>query len=179
MIRVDNLQFAAAPRTGSTWLLHALEAYGIQGQKTHIHHPHEAGKSPHTVRVSLVRHPADWFASYYAAIYPGLIDVRCVDVMAVDRDLSFDGFIKAYLRNRPGEYGRIITAYNADVYLRIEDCPLALTAFMLSMKRKPQKEVPSGAVNATKFRNLPVLNNHLRKAVMEAESKLCESFDYR
>ena len=126
MIRYGLFDFAAPPRTGTTWFLKAatMAALGelskFDVHKVFIERPrHEVAR----MRVSLVRHPATWLRSYYSEIYPGVVGVPAVDVFGtIAADDVFDWMDKC-VDSLPGQVGAMFAAYEADSCLRMEDFP--------------------------------------------------------
>lgn len=180
MIDFRFFQYAGPPRTGSTWVLHAAHACGLgQGSKSHVHLPFEGRWTK--FRVITVRNPCDWLVSYWSELYPGKMGLAEVDVLAELPGQFFDEFIQAYLKQCPGQVGRIFSSYNADTCLRLEDFPISWME-LLSIYRVPyvlrQKAMEVFRINSCRFEK-PTWPIHLRRQVAEAEWETMERFDYR
>ncbi len=178
----DRFHFAACPRTGSTWFIKAAAIAGLgEAFKAKLHDPFPArAQRLASLRVSLVRHPCDWLASYWASIHPGRVGVREVDALPVAM-ASFDSFIKAYLRSMPGQVGRIFASYNADTYLRLEDMPWAAVELFetIGVQRGQTALVEKlDPQNVTRQELRPHWDAKLRRRVLEAEQEMCERYDY-
>jgi len=185
MINYRSFLFAAAPRTGTTWVLHAAEAVGLgEGSKAHVHIPFDDPLETPTegFRVSLVRHPCSWLLSYYCSVYPGFIGVPAVDRFRYFDAPTFEIFIQHYLREFPGEVGRMFESYRAQSYLRTEDFPWGFLELLRAV------EVPQHERDACV--KIPKQNEHNRKhvrprfprslwnKVMEAERPMAKRFGY-
>lgn len=179
-VEYPKFHFAAIPRTGSTWFLAACRAAGIgEGAKSKVHIPFpERGA---TLRVSMVRDPADWIRSYYTAIYPGKTGIPIIDALASDRSLAkFDDYVRWYLHTMPGQYGRIFDSYDADITLRIEDAPWCFIEFADTFKTLTQYQVDC-VRNLTKInpsKKKSTWNKKLRKKMLESEEELCDRYEY-
>jgi len=154
----------------------ALAGLGV-GFKASVHLPHAS--SPAQARVMTVRHPCDWLRSYYAEIHRAYLGIPAVDRFFYLPDMSFDEFIRQYLKDIPGGVGAMFVEYGADVCLRIEDAPWCLFEFLESMgvPAAARKSFLSlGPVNVN--RRLPRWNPALRDRVVEAERECLQNFDY-
>lgn len=180
MIDYGKFQFACPSRTGTVWFLEAarLAGFGLATTKTQAHTLFPS-KRECGFRVTLVRHPCDWLASYFEAIRQKMLDVDCLVSWGQLDHTSFDGFIRSYLNEMPGAVGRLYAIYKADSYLRIEDMPWAFIELMEMIDvpyERRRRIVSIGKRNASG--SLPLWNRRLRELVLEAESKPCCDFDY-
>lgn len=180
MIENKYFQFAAAPRTGTTWFMKACEDAGLgRGFKAHVHDPFP-GRTGLCFRVSLIRHPIDWLASYFANIHGSNLGLLPLEVIRTLPTGDFEQFIQAYLDICPGEVGRIFVMYGADSYIKVEDFPNAfselLAAFDLS--KRTQRRCHLIPVCNQSRKEKPVWNPQLRAAVMAAEEKFMRDFEY-
>lgn len=172
-------RFASAPRTGTTWFLKACSAVGLGvGFKASAHTPHNP-KDRTSFKVSLARNPCDWLASYYTAIHRGCTNVTCVDRFMKMRDDSYESFVLSYLTMMPGAIGEMLTEYNADSYLRIEDMPWAFVELLESLgvpRHLRQRCYNLGKQNVSK--RVPRMPSRLRRRILESESRMVEDFGY-
>lgn len=185
MLNVNDLfQFATAPRTGSTWFLKACHAAGLgELSKSRVHIPPAANHKGFVV--TLVRHPCDWLAAYYAAIFPGSVGVPQIDALRqlqTYEDRGFDHFIYTILdRHEPGVVGRVFDAYRANSCLRIEDTPWNVIELFDTLRVPRAMRSPIANIdkqNTTKVDRLPQWDTSLRRRVIEAEREFCDRFDY-
>lgn len=177
MIRYPDFDFASPPRTGTTWFVQAC-AFTPLGERSRgqVHLPHD--DSP-TLKITHVRHPCDWLASYFQTIQGGYLDVPCVDAFRFLDFTTFSLFIKSYLKTMPGAVGRMFTAYRAASYIRLEDEPFGLLSLLRSCEIKGDETKIRVLAPANRARkHLPIWEKHLRDAVMEAEKEFVEEFDY-
>ena len=171
--------FSCVPYSGEDWFTKAAQCAGLEYKSLHqAHPPFQARKTQDEIRVSLVRHPCDWLEQVYVAHQHGSLN-GYAGRFGLLRTESFPLFIYHYLDMIPGEITQLWKQYEADVYQRYEDQPLALAELLESL------DVPTCFVELVKqvpkagpvFRN-PVWDKSLRRLVMETESELCEHFDY-
>lgn len=194
-VEYERFQFASAPRTGSTWFLKAASISGLgDGSKSKVHIPFPDDNSK-TLRVSMVRRPVDWMASYWASIYPGSVGIHHIDALGTyqwgDKDSAgytsrsgviqnFDDFVRHYLKYMPGQYGRIINHYQSDNVIRIEDTPWCFIEFVEGFKSLSPHQIESlrnlNKQNSSK--HLPVWNKKLRRKVIEAEEEIYDRYEY-
>lgn len=132
--------------------------------------------------MSTVRHPADWLKSYYATIWPGQIQVSCVDGLRLlcHGKETFDDLIRKYLLSR-WSIGGMFDAYGADVVIRIEDLPWAFVEFLESVgvgRKDRGKCLSVPVVNESKLGRFPRWNPCLRDRVIESEWNMAEKYDY-
>jgi len=181
MIAYPGFMFAAPPRTGSTWFIHACSLYGLgDGIKSKVHIPFPDGSSNFTV--SLVRHPYSWLVSYYHALKGGAVNVVIVDKLCSIAATSetVEVFILRYLDQMPGHVTMIFDEYKASTVMRLEDFPWAPLEFFASiaLNKKGAQDVRAlMPVNATKGEyHKP--NKSLKCQVVDAEKELCERYNY-
>lgn len=179
MIRYGHFDYAAAPRTGTSWFVLAAYSAGY-GNGGHFY-VHDLFPTKHdgTLRISTVRHPADWLMSYYNAIYPAKIGVEQVDRFAGLTGRSFDQFVANYLQHMPGSIGKMMCSYDADSFIRIEDTPLAFADLMKSMG--VSEKVASrcyGITRANASHRKPYWSPSLLDRVIEAEHDFVTHFEY-
>ena len=182
MIDYGLFRFASPPRTGTTWFRKACLACGLGDPgRTGVHEPHE-DEPTSILRVSLVRHPADWLRSYWSSIHPGVIGVSAVDSFRhLGREGGFDRFVRECLQFAPGQVGLMVERYNADTVLRLEDMPWALIELLESLgvpESKSRRCLSLGPQNTSSSGLLPAWSAVLRRRVMAAEEELAERFDY-
>ena len=181
MIHYDLFQFASAPRTATAWIRRAAAMTGlVESGVADVHAPFPELYNATILRVGCVRHPCDWLASYWASINPALIGLPEVDAFQGDVS-NFDLFVRRYLDERPGTVGKMMTSYNADSYLRIEDLPMAFVEMIdsLGMPRcMAERCIGNRPINPTPLNKRPVWNRQLRDAVIRAEVHFLERFEY-
>lgn len=180
MIEYKNFSFAAPPRTGSTSFLSMANLVGLgerQKTKAHIPPPNNYGGFV----VSMVRHPFDFLISYFLALRGGATGVDCVDVFTFARHHdSPESFIRRYLRDIPGQVGKMFDIYQANSIIRLEDLPLAAEEFFESVG------VPSSTAKMVSLitpqnarKGQPhIVDKKLRRAVVEAEKDFCDRYEY-
>lgn len=183
MIRYgDRYVFASAPRMGTTYFLKAMAMVGFkEGFKAHAHNPIET-KGPADFVITLVRHPVHWLRSYYQALKGGKCGVSIVDELAMaSREAEdFSAFVRTYLKKHAGHVGEIVAAYKADSVFRVEDFPWNLLEWFDSLgihKSVASKIRFLTPQNVWKGED-PPLSKRLRNRVLEAESDLCELYEY-
>lgn len=145
--------------------------------KARVHEPHDNGSS--VLKVSMVRHPCDWLASYWNEIGNARLGIP-TDVFAPLPADDFDDFVRAYLKKIPGAIEQIFDAYHGDSYLRLEDQPWALEELLESVGvSKPMRELVlmTDVVNQSK-NEIPIWSKSLRRRVEDAERGLMERFNY-
>lgn len=179
MINFKLFEFAAPPRTGSTWFIHAMAAAGlVTDHKNQVHVPFPDAEQT-AIRVSLVRHPCTWLRSYYGEIHPSILHVDCVDTFRKLPSSSFDDFVRKYLRRMPGGVDRMYSGYRADTVLRMEDYPWNVIDLLESVgipKEKRESCLRLPIVNASG--KLPYWKPALRERVLEAERRLLDRYEY-
>ena len=178
MIDYGLFVFAGAPRTATTWIRHAAADMGFLSSGR-VHEPHSADSSK--IRLSTVRHPADWLQSYYAEIWPGQIQIDCVDGLrrACNGTESFDDFIRLYL-DGSWTVGGMFAAYGADMMIRVEDLPWAFFEFAGSVgvcRASWDKCLLIRPANASRKKK-PEWNPLLRARVCEKEADFMERYEY-
>ena len=180
MIDYGKFAFAAAPRTGTSWVRSAACAAGLgEHPSTYVHIPTEP--SPNRFSVSMVRHPCDWLLSYWHSLKGGVIGVKSVDMFAkCCWDSTFDLFIRRYVAMMPGEVGRMFFSYQADSYLKTEDLPwafdelLGMVGVSEALRTKARTLGPQNTTNKIRACWHP----SLRQRVLDAEREMIEHFDY-
>lgn len=182
MIDFGPFQFAGAPRCATTWILHAVSAVGMGDfSKASVHIPHQPPKRGETekLKASMVRHPYDWLASYYAATKLGHTGVPAVDRFQVLPFGSFKTFVEGYLREMPGAVGNIFSSYGANILLKVEDLPWCwmelLSMVGVSEARWRRCE---GVTRQNWCQRLPKLDSRLKRAVMRSEREMVERYEY-
>ena len=187
-IDYKHFRFATAPRTGTTWFIQACEAAGLgKGYKAHVHAlftDEEKG----AFKVSLVRHPYDWLTSYFKAILPGSTGVPEVDKLRFIRsdvpmstmiDSDFENFVNQYLRECPGQVGRMFDSYGADSYLRLEDMPYAASELFASFDVPPHLRNKCRYIDPqNKSKQYITKDLELYSRVMEAEREMVDKYEY-
>jgi hypothetical protein len=178
MIDLQLFQFSTAPRTGTAWLLKAASLAGLgDHSEDKAHQPHATGPSQ-LLRVSLVRHPCDWLASYYSGVHRRSTNSPADSFMQCDNS-SFESFVRSYLRTMPGGVGQVFFAYNADSYMKLEDMPWAFAELLESagVPRPLRQRIYDLKAQNCSSRRVS-LKGKLRRQVLEAEERLVEEFDY-
>jgi hypothetical protein len=181
MIDYGLFHLASAPRTGTTWVRRAADLAGLRELYSRdIHTPFSEDNPWKVIRLACVRHPCDWLASYYVMINPGHVNVPQVDQFR-STEKTFDEFVRRYLDEFPGAVGRMLTSYNAESYLRIEDLPSAFVEFLepLGVARWLRERcLECGPDNITHPAKRPRWNKQLKDAVVRAEVQFLERFEY-
>lgn len=183
MIDFQLFNYAGPPRTGTTWMAHAMyAATGVETFKTHVHVPWTVSQEIGELRVTTVRHPLNWLASYYREIHSGSIGVPVVDRFAKEIQAdSFSAFVRDYLDKTPGQVGRIFDSYSANICLRVEDFPHNLIELLRSLgipyAQAVKAHIPAKNTAKQKSR-LAIWNPALLTAVAESERDTMERFGY-
>ncbi len=173
MINFNDFCFAAAPGTGASWFLEAMQLYGFGPQFIHQVHQTFEGSNPYQFKLSIVRHPLSWLTWYFLQgrrhNYPELVDFSRLDA-------SYYGvFLSQYLNRMPGRLTRLMTGYNADSYIKYEDLPDAFLEFMYSLGYSPPIQ---GSDFFHKKPWMQVMPNYWNDKIMQAEKELVDEFDY-
>jgi hypothetical protein len=109
--------FLHIPKTGGTSVRHGAEGFEVSEilpmglQATASHHFHWIGaKRPPGEVFTVVRHPADWIASYWKMRkHEGVLDMsKRLDRLWVN---DLDAFARNVINRAPGYVGRLFTAY--------------------------------------------------------------------
>jgi len=176
MIDYGKFQFACAPRVGVSWFVKACQLAGLGPAFVRTHRP-----TPHNGkhRVSLVRHPVGWLESIYAARRVGWGSDFLGKLSHLDTlQQPLEGFIWQYLE-MPGEVGKLMLAYEADVILRIEDVPEAFLSLLSPMGIGEEFFRGIRNLGRTHVNPLhPQVGMAQRKRIMESEKELCDGFNY-
>lgn len=182
MIDIGPFQFAAAPRTATTWILHAISTAGLGNfSKSYVHVSHLPTRRGETekLKVSMVRHPYDWLASYYAAIKLGHVGVPSVDRFQTLSCGTFKVFIESYLREMPGAVGDVFTSYGADVYLKLEELPWCFIELLETIGISKQRSIRCKDITRQNWcESLPKIDTKLRRYVLRAEQMMVQQFEY-
>lgn len=182
MITYNEFNFAAPPRTGSTWFIKAAYEAGLgNAYKAKLHVPPPNDFDGYVV--SMIRHPFFWLRSYYYALEGGACGVDCVDVFVEHsrKAKDFNGFVRRYLKHIPGTVGKMFDAYKANSVLQTEELPYNAAELFESVGVRPK--MIENAIHAVPPQNRTkniqhVLNPVLMKEVIEAESDFFEQHDY-
>lgn len=179
MIDFDYFRYAAPPRAGTAWFCQAAAAVGLkQPGRTKVHIPHTRDGIQY--RVTTIRHPCDWLASYYGTIH-GVVGVPVVDKFHdLRRAYTFEDFVRQYLKRMPGKIGRMFESYGADTCIRLEDLPLAFIEFAIGLGIKEPIAKRAGIIAPANrnIRRLPTWTPQLYECVREAESPFIERYGY-
>ena len=176
VIQYPGFQFASPPRTGTAWFTKYAHSIGL-GERTrsNVHFPHEVTSEP---RLTIVRHPCDWLASYFLNVYPACLCVPCVDIFRLLPGMTFDCFVAGYLKKHKGAIGDMFAAYNATDYIRLEDVPVAADTFIHSIGIKTQK-IQGTPIAANTSRTMkPLWDRSLWQDVMESEKEYVQKYGY-
>ncbi len=181
MINYKRIQFASAPRTGSTYFMKAAAIAGLgEGFKAHVHKPFPEEPNAAVLRISMVRHPVDWLISYYTAIFPGSTGIEEVDALLTLPGQDFDEFAYHYLERMPGHVNEVFDRYRSNTNLRIEDAPWNVIEMFESITKltedQTQRIVGLGKQNISK--TLPFVGRKNRLLLGLAEKKTMEKYDY-
>jgi hypothetical protein len=179
-----SFEFASPPRTATSWIRSAAAEAGLmERDRVAVHVPHQKScNSSGVIRLSCVRHPCTWLRSWYAAIYPAIIEVEAVDhLRRMTNPGTFDHVVRQLLVSSPGCIGRMHAAYGADVVIRVEDLPWAFVEFLESVgveRRLRERCLLMPAQNATKPEKLPEWNPCLHARVLVAENEFASKYEY-
>ena len=183
---------ACPPRCAAGWMLAAAARAGltVAGAES-VHGPHgpdDAGK----LRVTAVRRPDRWLASFYDDGYFGLTGVPGIDaligwaddeeddeILLTDDTVDFETLIWRYLDHGRGSIGRAFAAYGGEVVLRVEDLPWALVELLESLDvPRPAACSIVGLPPVNRSPELPPWPDGLRQRVLDAEIEFCERYNY-
>jgi len=181
--------FAAPPRTGVRWFVKAcrcsdLMLFPNSGSVAATFHPWPTPREDSELRVTLVRHPCHWLRSLYDSFQAGFYLEnaglsRLWGQFVELRKESFESFVLDYIEKMPGKIASVFDSYKADVRVRIEDMPWALTELLASLgvpKVSLDKIISLGAVNRTRCKSEWKAGLFDRVAAMEKQ--FCEDLDY-
>jgi len=181
--------FAAPPRTGVRWFVEAcrcsdLMLFPNSGSVAAAFHPWPTPREDSELRVTLVRHPCHWLRSLYDSFRTGLYlenaGLNKLWSQFVElRKESFELFALDYMEKMPGKITSIFDLYKADVCMRIEDMPWALTELLdsLGMEKSLLDKIVSLPPVACS-RNKSEWKAGLFDQVIAAEKRFCEDLDY-
>ena len=193
MLQYELFDFACPERTGGLWFWKASQLAGLGIGFTRAYELEDAPKiqtrfsrvnKDNKLRVSLVRHPCDWLASFYAS-FPKR-PKKGVCLIGPCPIAGFDVHVEKildYLENPRSCIGFSIkgmfNAYKADVVVRLEDMPWAYIELLESLGvgeeyRDNVRQLKPQNVST----NLPKWNPELRKRVMKAEKEMCDEYEY-
>lgn len=179
MIEYPDFQFAAPPRTGSTWFVKACYLAGFgEKQRTHSHAPPPIDYNGFVV--SLVRNPTDWLVSYFMTLEGGKVGVPQVDILSncyVPGDLLLS--IRKFLKMPKNILSTMFDRYQANTVMKLEDFPWAPLEFFMSLGYKEKDD---------QIRKMPAQNVRygiaysvsweIRQRIIEHEKDMCERYDY-
>jgi len=174
-------RFASPPRTATSWIKQAAVMCGLtELEPNKVHVPHDLAEK-NTIKLSTVRHPCSWLASYYVEIYPGVVGIPEVDCFRPSLCIpTFDAFVRSYLMDLCS-VGLMFKAYNADVCLRVEDLPWAFIEFLESLgvpKKMRERCLALTPQNSSKRERHPTWSPSLRARVLEAERAFLQEYHY-
>jgi len=182
MISYTDFQYAAAPKTGTTWFIKAAYEAGLgHKKKTNLHDPPPDGHKGFVV--TTIRHPYDWLVSYYLSLRGGTVGVVGVDLFCwiARKSPSVEAFINNYLRMFPGRVTEMFDSYKANTVIRLEDYPeSAIEIFdtfrnsRVSCDGQVRKITPQNARKGSPH----ITNRRQKEAVISAELEFCETYDY-
>lgn len=179
MIHYPLFDYGALPRTGTAWFTQACAIAGLGEQgRAKVHEFPEGPKDK--LRVTSVRHPADWLVSYFHVIGRTSFGIAELNVFAQLNFESFTDFIKSYLKQCPGAIERAMDAFQADVVQRLEDQPRALIRLLNVLDHPfnmPRVIIHNTRINVGRFPR-PYWQPNLYDQVLDAEASLMERFDY-
>lgn len=185
MIDYQAFRFASPPRTATTWFRKVAADSGLEATargSVGVHIPCPPQKVKDTLNVTIVRNPVDWLVSYYLKLEGGHIGVWDVDrfVPLARASSNLEAFLLAYLSEAPGSVGSMFGVYNADTVLRVEDLPWAAQSLLeaaggrRSRVRQALQMPPQNIYGGV----VPIVDRKVRVAIMKAEKKFCEAYDY-
>jgi hypothetical protein len=180
MISYNGFDFAAAPGTATHWFCSAC-VYADLGScfswQVYERFPDEPGK---VIRVSLVRHPADYMRALARYAFP-----KPVPLGQLDWRQPFDRVVCEYLERFPGAISRIMLGYQADTYLKTEDLPHAFLEFAeaLGVSREILARPFFHNVTDDLYAGVAPIEqggkkDYWKDKLVEVEHELCDLFDY-
>lgn len=159
-IDCELFSFAGVPRTATAWIKRSCLTAGLKA-RGNVHSPHS--EDDPKIKLSTVRHPVDWMASWWSTF---------------GRDRLFDDFVRVRLASGK-TVGSMFDACKADVVIRVEDLPWAFVEFLQSLGlsgRDCEACLKIPRINPSHRR--PTWNPDLLKRVIESESGMMEKYDY-
>lgn len=195
MINYKLFEFASAPRTASTWFVTACHIVGL-GTGGYQHIPY-ATKEVHAYfpevestvpRVTIVRHPCDWLASYFKFVLSAKLHLISDALGQLSRDFeikSFDHFVELVLDHHPGIVGRVFDAYKADVYLRTDSINQGFYDLVTSLgvdeiKAKPMLTMgPHNSSGNLGFNAVKWDDQELCDRFLDSESDCLNRYDFK
>lgn len=180
MLEYDGFQFAAPPRTGSTWASHCFSFAGLGNPtRAKVHVPPPIGYKGFVV--SLVRHPYDWLVSYYLSLKGGAIGVPEVDVLVefARHSNSPDRFVDT-IAHRGDLVTQIFNRYKASTVMRVEDFPMAMVDFLIprGVKKSDLKQIKEYPPQNCRRNQTHVVDKKIRRKIVEANAEFCELYEY-
>jgi len=175
MLQYKLFDFACPKRTGGLWFWKASQLAGLGMGFTRAYELEDAPRiqtmfprvnKDNKLRLSLVRHPCNWLASYY--------------VNTPQYRESFDTYVEGVLScGCSRSVKRLFATYKADIVLRLEDMPWAYIELLESLGvgaeyRDNVRQLKPQNVST----NLPKWNPELRKRVMKVEKEMCDEYEY-
>jgi hypothetical protein len=110
----DDFRFLHTPKTGGVWAYHAMAAAGIASAPgVELSYHADLGESEafaERFTIAFVRHPLDWWRSYWAyRMRTGWVMESHVDAAAASED--FDEFIGAVVAHAPGWASEVFQSF--------------------------------------------------------------------
>ena len=174
MISYGKLHFACAPRVGVSWFVKACQLSGLGPAFLRDPEPRNG-----TFRVTLIRHPARWLESIYAARKIGWSSAFIGEFGSLGIDDGLDAFVWQYLHELPGEVGRLLLKFKADSILRIEDMPQAFIELASALGIDPVYFPTIERMGRTNVNPLVVeMSEILSERVVDAEKEMCCEYEY-
>ena len=178
MIDYELFQFAAAPGTGVCDFTNACRIVGLgEHLKVEAYEPWAEKQKPGELRVTLVRHPFNWFRCIYNELKIRSLP-KVLELNNLDHSGSFLDFLQDYLRYTPGELTRLFRSYDVGVVHKAEDFPHSFIEFGKSL------ETPSNSLaylnklrgeNNYLFYQIPEYMKHLLR---QCDKEIFDEYDY-
>ncbi len=177
--------FAAPPRTGAPWFIKAAQLAGLgHGFIDQALMQFDCRDGEH-LRVSLVSHPVTWLHDCYMGLRTeGTTNGRDAAALSDFVDLSllrFDRFVRDYLDKVPGAVSKLFWSYGsgADTVLRAGDLPWAFLELLESLRvPKAMRVIVLKLGTAAPVGSEPLLDKGLKRAVIAADCKVFDHYDY-
>ena len=170
MLSFDSFDAAIPPFCDAGWFLLVMAgSRGPVGSRLAIEEPFGDRKNRDRITFSLVCNPKTWLEKAFQAKLV-LCDHPCEDVFE-----DYGAYLRCYLQHKPGQVTKIFKQFEADVMLRIEDCPAALQSFL------PSVGVDTSGwswIEPLKHKSIYEYSHRELLSLFEAEKEVFDSYEY-
>ena len=177
MIETATFNFAAPPRTGSTWFLLVCEALDILMRSRGQHTPRDQQRRqwkgrhipPDTPDITIVRDPAEWLHSYFYHT-PGYILVPAVDGFRDERARDFTEYVAGYLQKPLNRIGTMFQTFHAETTFQTESLQGQVESFFgVDLSHVPRQNEGTETIP---------LSQRCRQTIYDHEPEFCKLWGY-